>query len=164
MLNSLFSLSSKNVSNAFLQPNSLYCLSMVSLIEKVIWQFWIRTTFEPMPAQISNSRHASHRSYKFKTYKLIRSVMHRHQQRPNQGGGLSVWLFYSNRLSESGWISWLWHYVHCQSIPLYTVSWSEPLSRYGLYKKGQNMNIQKRVGPGGHSCFGLLTNILVLRW
>ena len=31
-------------------------------------------------------------------------------------------------------ISWLWHYIHYLSIPLYTISWSKPFSRNGQYK------------------------------
>ena len=54
----------------------------------------------------------------------------------------SYWYFPSSRAdtynecaSKRVRISWLWHYIHYQSIPLYTISWPELFSRHTLYLK-----------------------------
>ena len=36
---------------------------------------------------------------------------------------------------EKGSDQMLWFYIHCISISLYTISWSEPFSRHKLYKR-----------------------------
>ena len=41
--------------------------------------------------------------------------------------------FFINSHSKTVRISWLWHYLHYLSFPLYIGSWSEPFSRHTLW-------------------------------